>query len=167
MEGGRRLRDQQVEEYFDAKAPSLRRTAYFVVRDWHTAEDMVQSAFVKLYVAWPRIRRDSLDGYARRTVVNVCLSHLRKHRRELVREAIPEDVINDPETPFELGSALAMLPPKQRAIVALRYLDDLSIDQVADIMNVAPGTVKSQTFRALANLRKVLPDLPVDQEALR
>lgn len=145
----------------------MRRTAFLVVRDWNTAEDMVQSAFVKLYVAWPRIREDGREAYARRTLMNVCLSHLRKHRREIVSDEIADPAAGAATTDVDLGRALAQLPPRQRAVVALRYLDDLSVAQVADALGVAPGTVKSQTSRALAGLRALLPALELDGEVGR
>lgn len=73
-------RAPELDDYFAARGPALRRTAYLILQDWHIAEDMVQTTFVQLYVAWPRIRND-LDAYARRTLVNACLTHLRKRRR--------------------------------------------------------------------------------------
>lgn len=150
------VRAQQVDEYFCAVAPSMRRTAYLIVRDWHTAEDMVQSAFVNLYVAWPRIRQDGLDAYARRTLVNVCLSHLRRRRWELTSEEVPDRAVEDAERPTDLMAALALLPPQQRAVIAFRYLEDLSVLETADALGIAPGTVKSQASRAMVKLRALL-----------
>ena len=86
-------REREFTEFFAATAPALRRTAYVVVRDWHVAEDLTQQALAKLYVAWPRVREDTRMAYARRVVVNECLSHLRRHR---------------PETPTETGEMKAM-----------------------------------------------------------
>lgn len=156
-------RARQADEYFSAVAPAMRRTAYLIVWDWHTAEDMVQATFVKLYVAWPRIHADGLDAYARRTLMNVCLSHLRKHRREIVSDQIADREVDGSDSGLDLTRALALLPPRQRAVVALRYLDDLSVNQVADALGMAPGTVKSQTSRALDRLRAVLPQLELDE----
>jgi RNA polymerase sigma-70 factor (sigma-E family) len=164
-------RARQVDGFFTAVAPTMRRTAYLVVRDWNTAEDMVQSTFVKLYVAWPRIRDDGLDAYARRTLMNVCFSHLRKHRREVVSDDIADPGIDPTDnatvTDIDLSRALALLPPRQRAVIALRYLGDLSVAQVADALEMAPGTVKSQTSRALIALRALMPHLVLDEEVRR
>ena len=160
-------RARQVDEYFGAVAPAMRRTAYLVVRDWHTAEDMVQSTFVKLYVAWPRIRETGLDAYARRTLMNTCLSHLRKHRRETVSDHIADQPVGPAGSDVDLARALALLPPRQRAVIALRYLDDLSVDQVAEALAMAPGTVKSQSARALDRLRTLLPQMQPDEEVAR
>ena len=132
-----------------------------VVRDWHVAEDVTQQALAKLYVAWPRVRTETRMAYARRAVVNECLSHLRRRRRrpETPTEAVPELAASDPvETP-DLGCALAALPDRQRAVVALRFLDDLSVAEVGRMLGISDGTVKSQTSRALETLRRRLPEL--------
>src|SRR4051794_27156588 len=96
----------QVQDYFAAVSPRLRRQAYVIVRDWHTAEDMVQTTFVKLYVAWPRITEDRLDAYTHRTMVNVCLSHLRKHRRETARGELPDRGVDEASHDLDLNRAL-------------------------------------------------------------
>ncbi|MCD4534741.1 SigE family RNA polymerase sigma factor [Nocardioides sp. cx-169] len=157
-------REQDFSEFFLARGPALRRTAYLIVRDWHTAEDLTQQAFVKLYAAWPRIRRESAEAYARRTVVNQCLSHLRRHAPERPTDVLPEPVQPAADAPLDVGRALALLPPRQRAIVALRFLDDLSVADVAQTLSIAEGTVKSQTSRALDTLRAHLPDLVLTEE---
>jgi len=164
---GRRYACSAGRRIFTAVAPKMRRTAFLIVRDWNTAEDMVQFTFVKLYVAWPRIREDGLEAYARRALMNVCFSHLRKHRRETVSDEIADPAVGPATSNVDLSRALALLPPRQRAVVALRYLDDLSVAQVADALGMAPGTVKSQTSRALTGLRALLPQLELDEEVGR
>ena len=159
----RDAREVAVEEYFSARAAPMRRTAYLVVRDWHTAEDMVQACFIQLYTHWPRIRTETVDAFARRTLVNLCLSHLRKNRRERLTGEPPEGVSLDAPGGLDLHRTLAVLPPHQRAIVALRFLDDLSVAEVAHVMGIAEGTVKSQTSRALATLRTHLPTLALEE----
>jgi RNA polymerase sigma-70 factor (sigma-E family) len=156
-------REDELREYFAARAPGMRRTAYLVVRDWHTADDMVQVTFVKLYAHWGRIRSEGLDAYARRTLVNHCLSHLRKHRREQLTATPPDRAATAPASSLDAGRTLAVLPPQQRAIVALRFLDDLSVADVAAALGIAEGTVKSQTSRALATLRQHVPDLELEE----
>jgi len=156
-----------VREYFAARAQAMRRTAYLVVRDWHTAEDMVQVTFVQLYTHWPRIRQETVDAFARRTLVNQCLSHLRKHKREQLTEAPPERFGTEAHSTgrdvLDLDHTLALLPPQQRAVVALRFLDDLSVAETAAVLGVAEGTVKSQTSRALTTLRRHLPHLELEE----
>ena len=159
-------RAPELDDYFAARGPALRRTAYLILQDWHIAEDMVQTTFVQLYVAWPRIRND-LDAYARRTLVNACLTHLRKRRRERLMSETPEPVAATEPDRLDLTGALRQLSPQQRAVVALRFLDDLSVAETAAALDVAEGTVKSQTSRALANLRQLLPDVEVEEEMLR
>jgi RNA polymerase sigma-70 factor (sigma-E family) len=154
-----RGREQEFTEFFAASAPGLRRTAYLVVHDWHLAEDLTQQGMAKLYVAWPRTRPATRMAYARRIVVNECLSYLRRHRPETATDEVPERVAHEGEPVLDLPTALDLLPPRQRAIVALRFLDDLPVAEVADLLDVAEGTVKSQTARALDTLRRHLPDL--------
>ena len=159
-------REHDFSEFYLARGPGLRRTAYLVVRDWHLAEDLTQQAFVRLYAAWPRVRRHSAEAYARKVVVNACLSHLRKHRPERPTGSLPDrETTTSPDQVLDLAQALGMLPDRQRAIVALRFLDDLSVTAVADLLGVAEGTVKSQTARALDTLRARLPELVASEES--
>lgn len=152
-------REREFTDFYLASAVALRRTAYVVVRDWDLAEDLVQQAMAKLYVAWPRVRTGTLMAYARRTVVNECLSHARRHRPETPTDTLPDHPVDQPESAPDLARALTLLPARQRAIVALRFLDDLSVTEVANVLGIAEGTVKSQTSRALGTLRRHLPDL--------
>jgi RNA polymerase sigma-70 factor (sigma-E family) len=140
----------------------LRRTAYLLCGDWHQADDLVQTALVKLYVAWPRIRSiDPPDAYAHRTLVRC---YLDERRRPWRRES-PVDLIDDvslvqqPEDDLlDLRSALARLPRRQRATLLLRFWLDMSVAQTADALGCSEGTVKSQTARALSTLRELLGD---------
>jgi RNA polymerase sigma-70 factor (sigma-E family) len=161
-------REHEFTEYFAARAAGLRRTAYLVVRDWHVAEDVVQVSFVKLYAAWPRVRDDGLDAYMRRIVVNESLGWLRRRRPETPTDVLPEAGADGQhglaESPLDLGAALDLLPCQQRAVVALRFLDDLSVAEVARVLDIAEGTVKSQTSRALSTLRARIPELVLTEE---
>ena len=160
----REQRETEFTEFYLARRRTLRRTAYLVVRDWHAAEDATQQAMVKLYAAWPRVRTETVDAYARRAVVNECLSYLRRVR-ELPVEHFPDRAASSPEpTSLDLGMALGFLPPRQRAIVALRFLDDLSVVDVAHALAISEGTVKSQTSKALATLRSHLPAFVLAEE---
>src|SRR5687767_6298642 len=124
-------RDREFEEFFLARGPALRRTAYVVVRDWHLAEDLTQQALVKVYVAWARVDPERRDAYARKAVVNTCLTWLRRSRPERLTATPPDSAHRDDGSPLDVGAALALLPDRQRAIVALRYLDDISVADVA------------------------------------
>ena len=151
------------DDFFVARGPALRRTAYLVVGDWQDAEDVGQAAFVKLYRVWPRLRQESVEAYARRAVVNTSISHARK-RRPVTVEQVPEasrtvaDGGHESTSTAELLQTLAVLPPAQRAVIALRFLDDLSVAQTATAMGISAGTVKSHTSRALTALRQYLPE---------
>lgn len=154
-------RDADFAEYFVARASMLRRTAFVIVQDWHTAEDVTQRAFVKLYAAWQRVSAPGRDAYARRVVVNEALTHLRRRPPEVPTDSPPDLVASDPpaEAPFDLVRALALLTPQQRAVVALRYINDLSVGETAEMLRIAEGTVRAHASRALDTLRRRLPDL--------
>ena len=157
-------RDTEFSEFFAARGPTLRRTAYLIVRDWHLAEDVTQQAFSKLYVAWPRVRTETREAYARKAIVNTALSEVRRHRDRPVAD-VPDTVappISEP--PLDVEEALGLLPGRQRAIVALRFLDDQPVAEVARVLGIAEGTVKSQTARALDTLRRHLPELVTTEQ---
>ena len=156
-------REREFTDFYLGCSVSLRRTAYVVVRDWDLAEDLLQQAMTKLYVAWPRVRTETRMAYARRTVVNECLSHVRRHRPETPTDPMPDRPVDQPEATTDLAAALMVLPARQRAIVALRFLDDLSVDEVGRLLGIADGTVKSQTNRALTTLRQHLPQLVLEE----
>ena len=143
--------------------PALRQAAYLLCSDWHKADDLVQTALVKLYVAWPRVR----DGqpplaYAHQILVRCFLDEGRRPwRREspgevLERAAVTSDAAEDV---LDLRAALAGLPRRQRATVLLRFWLDMSVTETADALGCSEGTVKSQTARALATLREQLGDV--------
>jgi RNA polymerase sigma-70 factor (sigma-E family) len=161
----RSRRDAEFTEFYAARVRTLRRVAYLVVRDWHGAEDATQRALVKVYRAWPRIRPDGLEAYARRAVVNESLT-LVSRRRDVVVPAVPDSVaptaVESVEASAVVDAALGSLPPQQRAVVALRFVDDLSVAEVAEVLGLAEGTVKSHTHKALATLRRLLPALSAD-----
>ena len=141
-------------------SPRLRRTAFLLCGDWHTAEDLAQTALTKVFVSWRRIRRqDAVHAYTNRTLVNAYLAHRRlKRTSELLTGSFPERPAHDPapETRMLLLDALATLPPRSRAVVVLRYWADLSVEQVADVMGCSPGNVKKLSARALDKLRVLL-----------
>lgn len=157
--------DIEFADFFTTRGPALRRTAYLVVRDWHVAEDVTQVALTRVYAAWPRLRMETVNAYARRAVVNEAISVARRTRREWPTGEVPERATNEqPGSAFDLAQALELLSPQQRAVIALRFLDDLAVADVAHALGVAEGTVKSQTSRALATLRAHLPALVLTEE---
>jgi len=152
---------------------ALRRTAYLMCGDWHLAEDVVQDSLARLYADWPRLAaRGSVDAYARRTVVNgVLAARRRPWRREVVASSVPD--VPDPRSSTEgaddgtravLLRALAGLGPSQRAVVVLRYWDDLSVEEVARLLGCSTGNVKSQAARGLAHLRDALAGARLTEE---
>lgn len=152
-------RDREFGEFVDARALVLRRTAYLLCGDWHRAEDLVQTALTKLYVVWPRVRRQSVDAYARKILVRAAIDESRRGFRS--RETVVDSV---PETPtpgtapadLDVRRALALLPMGQRTVVVLRYWEDLSVTETARLLGRTEGTVKSQAAKGLAALRDLL-----------
>lgn len=147
-------------EYARVAAPRLRRTAYLMCRDWELAEDLTQVALTKVYVGWAKIlRRDNPDVFARKVLLRALLDHRRlRSSGETVTAYLPDT----PAPPgrhalrLTLIDALQKIPPRDRAIVVLRYWEDYSIETVAELLGVSASTVTSQSARALARLRTVL-----------
>jgi RNA polymerase sigma-70 factor (sigma-E family) len=136
-----------------ARSASLLRTAYLLTRDRHTAEDLVQTALAKAWFARRRIKGDP-EPYVRRILVNEFASGLRrKWRGERATAELPETRRAAEEPHTDLWHALANLPRRQRAVVVLRFFDDLTEAETASMLGISVGTVKSQTARALAKLR--------------
>ncbi|MBL0747222.1 SigE family RNA polymerase sigma factor [Nocardioides baculatus] len=160
----RHEQDADFADFVHASWPGLYRTAHLLLGDHGLAEDLTQTALAKTYVAWARVReRDAAYAYARTTLVNTATSWFRRRswRNELPREDAGLDVLGrhpDPSDRPAVMDALAALPPRQRAVVVLRFYDDLSVAQTADALGCSPGTVKSQTSVALARLRELIGD---------
>lgn len=157
-------RDRTFVEFVEAAIPSLRRTAYLIGGDWHKADDIVQETLYKLYLAWPKVQRlDNSFAYARRTLVNVAYDGGRRPwRREVTRAEISEYAVRSGDFAAghadrdEVLEALRALGPRQRACIVLRYYEDLTIEQTAEILGCSEGTVKSQVARGLETLRKAI-----------
>jgi RNA polymerase sigma-70 factor (sigma-E family) len=147
-------------EFATAASPRLRRTAFLLCGNWHTAEDLTQTTLAKMFVSWRRIsRRDAVYAYADRTLVNTYLADARRKRAgELLGGWLPERPAapQTPELRIVMLDALATLPPRARVVVVMRYWADLSVDQTAELLGCSPGNVKSQSARALDKLRAVL-----------
>lgn len=160
-------RDTEFTDYMAARSPWLRKVAFLLCQDWHRADDLVQTSLTRLYVHWHRVSRvDNIDGYARTVLVNVYLAEQRTawwKRVTLHRESDDAAVLEfDLDLAVDLRTALAALPPRQRAAIVLRYYCDMSVDEVAALLRCAPGTVKSQTSRALDAMRHALGPRPVN-----
>ena len=151
---------EEFVEFAHAAAPRLRRTAFLLCGDWHAAEDLSQGALAKVFVSWRRIRRrDAAYAYATRTLVNTYLAEKRLKRvDEVLTASVPDrpGVDAGPENRMLVLSALAALPARARAVVVLRYWEDLSVDQAAEVLGCTPGNIKSQCARALDKLRAEL-----------
>ena len=148
-----------------SRTPALLRSAYLLVGDHGQAEDLVQTALVKTYLAWSRIREPgAVESYVRRTMATTATSWWRGRRfRERVVETLPETAATDDLDPSlerdRLWSHLRQLPPRQRAVLVLRYYEGLSEAEIADSLGVSKGTVKSQNSKAMATLRSKLGGL--------
>ena len=151
---------EDFRSYVAARSPALLRTAYMLTGNRADAEDLLQTALAKTYLAWERIReREAVDGYVRRVMVNTQTSWWRRRKvDEFATDDLPEapagrDQTADLDLHDALWTALSALPKRQRAMVVLRYYEDLSEAETAQVMGVSVGTVKSTTSRALAKLR--------------
>ncbi len=175
---GRDRAREEFEQFVAGSADALLRTAYSLVWDLTAAEDLVQECLLRTARHWPRVRSMEYPrAYARRVLVNLALDGSKgwhRHRSELDVRFSPavEDrhdegaarALGMVETTSELIDALGMLAPRQRAVLALRYFEDLSEAQVAGILGCSVGSVKSTTSRALDRLRHVL--VPVGADGL-
>jgi RNA polymerase sigma-70 factor (sigma-E family) len=146
-------------EFVSVRSQALYRLAYGVIGDHQLAQDLVQEALIKAYVAWPRLRdRTKVEGYVRRAIVTTAISWRRRRSfHEPPVEHVPETGgSDDPEAlvaDVVVWAHLRVLPVRQRAAVFLRYHEDLSEAQTAELMGCSVGTVKRQVFMALGKLR--------------
>lgn len=157
QEAGRPAR-APFEEFVAVRGSALQRTAYLLTGDWALAEDLLQTALARAYPRWGRIVRDDAEAYVRKVLVNTWSSWWRrKWRSETPTGRLPEyaavDVYADVDRRQAVHVALAALPPRQRAVVVLRFHEDMTETQVASLLGISVGTVKSQTAKALATLR--------------
>ena len=159
--------DRDFEAWLAAREPALQRTAHLLTGDVHSAQDLVQNTLARLYLRWEQVRSaDNVDAYARKVLLNEFRTAWRRKLRrvEQIVELVPDRPA--PDTATYDGSREAVwrfvcsLPPKQRAVVVLRFYEQLTEAEIADLMGISVGTVKSQSSRALTALRAALPNHP-------
>jgi RNA polymerase sigma-70 factor, ECF subfamily len=160
--------DQTFRDFVAARSPALQRTAYLLVGDWALAEDLVQTALIKTYLAWRRLDSvAAIEPYARTVLVHTASRWWRRRwRGERPTAVLPERPVTDgTEASAErdrVWRLILRLPARQRAVLVLRYYEDLTEAQTAVTLGVSIGTVKSHTARALATLRQRLAASPND-----
>lgn len=154
-------RTEAFEEFVVARSERLLRTAYLLTRDHALAEDLLQTALAKAWSSWHRIEADP-ESYVRRIIVNTFATWWRRRwNGELPTEDLPEPSAGSPHhhgghdvaLSTDLWEAVGRLPKRQRAVIVLRFYEDMSEAATAELLGVSPGTVKSQTAKALAKLR--------------
>lgn len=152
--------DPSLGALYATHAPGAVRLARGLTGDRMLAEDLVQEAFVRLSAHFPDLRDPGAFGaYLRTTVTNLARSHFRRlslERAFLEREAATQVTTRDPESHPEIWDAILRLPPRQRAAIALRYYEDMTVSQAADVLECPAGTVKSLASRGIAQLRRDL-----------
>jgi RNA polymerase sigma-70 factor (sigma-E family) len=165
-------RGEDFDEFVRGSATRLLRTAVLLTGDRQAGEDLVQEAYERIYVHWPRIRAGAPEAYARKTLTNLATNRWRTRSRRPTEVEFAAN--HDRPTPDgsdrhavrdELLTALRALPPRQRAVIVLRFYDDLTETQAAEALGCSVGTVKSQTSRALDRLRLITE--PTILEGLR
>jgi RNA polymerase sigma-70 factor (sigma-E family) len=155
-------RDIEYSDYVSARLPSLRRLALLLCHDWQRADDLVQAAIVRLYVKWGKASAaENPDAYATAILFREFLHERRTGWARWVRlgddlPAEPAVAVVDQDAALDLQAAIGTLPPRQRAALVLRFYCDLNVEASARALGCSPGTVKSQTARALATLRRIL-----------
>ncbi|GAA2989962.1 SigE family RNA polymerase sigma factor [Actinokineospora diospyrosa] len=157
-----RVRDEEFAEFFSARFDTYRRIAHALCGNWSVAEELAQESFVKVYARWPKVRIESADAYLRTVLTRAFLD---TKRRGLAKEQsvaeVPDSPVGGESAVAEqevLRAALLGVPPGQRAVLVLRFVADLSVEEVAVALGCSVGTVKSQTARGLAALRAAYPE---------
>lgn len=161
-------KDADFAAYMAARQSSLLRTAYLLTGDRSSAEDLVQTALAKLYLSWEKVqKRELIDGYVRRIIVNENNSLWRRawKRKEIATDEVPENVAvtdhHDHGEKSALWQFVQTLPKRQRAVIILRFYEDLREGEIAEILGISVGTVKSQASRALAAMRERVSTQPM------
>jgi RNA polymerase sigma-70 factor (sigma-E family) len=159
----RRTDEDAFRAFVAERQTVLRRRAFLLCGNWADGDELVQEALARVYVAWSRIGAGAQEAYTRRTMLNLYLNDQRKRRREVLTDELPEPPTSDHdrELAMTLTGLLDGLPEKQRAVLVLRFWEDLTVPQIAECTGVAEGTIKSQISRGLAALRDRLAEPPL------
>jgi RNA polymerase sigma-70 factor (sigma-E family) len=159
--------DAEYVDYVSSRLPQLRRAAFLLCGDWSRGDDIVQKALTDVYVKWGKVRRaDDIDAYVRTVLVHRYIDERRSQRRVRLLDEVPDGpqmIREDTNLRLDLQTTMGQLPPRQRSVLVLRFLCDMSVEQTAIAMSCSAGTVKSQTFAALASMRRLLD---VDQREM-
>jgi RNA polymerase sigma-70 factor (sigma-E family) len=154
-------RDAQFRDFFMSDAARLERIALLMTGNPETAKDLTQDTLVKTYRAWGRITGDDPGPYARQALINLCRNHHRRRSLELTKgAAIDVKEVTDPDVAetIRVANALASLPPLRRAVMVLRYYEDMTEAEVARVLDRPLNTVKSDIRRSLERLRPLLAE---------
>jgi len=154
-------RDAEFTDYMSARMPALRRLARLLCQDWTKADDLLQAAMTKTYIHWSKAARaENIDAYVRAIVVREFVRERRASwaQRVSLTDQPPDRALAAPDQEgiLDLRAAVAALPPRQRAVLVLRYYCDFNVYQAAQALDCTPGTVKSQTAKALDTLRRLM-----------
>ena len=166
MDDGPTPDDAGFRQWVAVRSTVLRRKAFLLSGSWHSADDLVQDTLIAVYAAWPRIAKArNIDAYVNRILVNKYVDDRRRPwRRERPVTDVPDSTEAGAATAFDaieghdspLGRALATLPVSQRSVLVLRYTDDLTVEEIAHLLNLPSGTVKSRLSRGTEAIRREL-----------
>ncbi|WP_319459404.1 SigE family RNA polymerase sigma factor [Micromonospora sp. RTP1Z1] len=155
----------RLADFVASRTPALMRVAYLLTGDRHAAEDLVQSALARTIPKWRTLRHADPESYLRAVMYREQVSWWRRLRRRRETtltggdEAVQADPSGNTDVRLAMRAALRQLPPAQRTVLVLRYYEDLTETQVAELLGCSIGTVRSRTHRAVARLRQLLPDV--------
>jgi RNA polymerase sigma-70 factor (sigma-E family) len=160
-------RDDGFAEFFTTRFEGARRAGYALCGNWGEAEEIAQNAFVRVYSRWQKVRQETADAYLRTVLTRVFLDSRRRARaREYVVAQPPDQPVDSGTERLDerqpLLAALQEVPARQRAVLVLRFVQDLSVEQAAETLGCTTGTIKSQTARGLETLRRVYAELTSD-----
>jgi RNA polymerase sigma-70 factor (sigma-E family) len=156
--------EHALADFIRNRAVTLYRYGYLLTGNHHDAEDLVQDALIRLRAHWPRVtRKEDPSAYVRTTMTRLNISKWRRRRRELLTSAVPEKAVLDPgldrvdatDEAERVWAAIVALPPKQRAVLVLRFYESLTDEEIAATLGVSRSTIRSQTSRALHKLRTI------------
>jgi RNA polymerase sigma-70 factor, ECF subfamily len=168
--GGRTAVDDEFGEFVAARCVALQRTAFLLTGDWASAEDLVQTALMKTYLAWRRIGGiEAVEPYTRKVMVNTATSWWRRRwRGERSTGELPERAYADGTEQWvehdRVWQLIKALPTGQRAVLVLRFYEDLTEAETARLLGVSVGTVKRQAHRALESLRRRMSPGQIDEK---